>query len=49
MITLTIPNILGKSNGILKKGFDKTLKNTPTVREDLLKTSWESTKIALII
>ena len=51
MIKPTIINILGQPNGILdlKKGFDRTLKNISAVSEDLLRISWKSTKIALII
>ena len=51
MIKPTIINILGQPNGIvdLKKGFDKALKNTPVVSEDLLRIAWKCVKIPLII
>ena len=51
MIKLSTINILGQANGILdlRKGYDKTLKNTLSVTEDLLRIVWECTKIALII
>ena len=51
MINLTTINNLGYPNGILnlKKGYDKTLKNIPTVSEDLLRIVWwKYMKIALI-
>ena len=43
MIKLTIISILGYLNGImdLKKGFDKALKNIPTVIDDLQRIAWE--------
>ena len=49
MITLTIVNILGQPNDILdlKNGYNKTLKNIPTLGEDLLRIAYM--KIALII
>ena len=39
MINLTTINILGQPNIVLnlKKGFDKTLKNIPTVSEDWMR------------
>ena len=39
MIKLTIINILGQPDGILglKKRFNKTLENLPTISEDLLR------------
>ena len=42
MIKFTIINILGLPNCILdlKKGFDKSLKNTPAVSKDLLRIDW---------
>ena len=47
MIKLTIFNMLGQPDGILdfKKGFDKTLENTPAVSEDLRRIAgsvWKS-------
>ena len=51
MIKLIIINIVGQPNGILdlKKGFDKALKNKPSLSEDLLRIAWKCMKIALII
>ena len=51
MVKPTIINILGQPNDILdfKKGFDKALKNIPTVSEDLLRIAWKCMKIAVII
>ena len=51
MIYFTTINILGKRNVILnlKEGYDKTLKNIPTVSEDWLRIDWECMKIALIV
>ena len=51
MIKATIINILGQPNGIvdLKNGFYKSLKNIPTVSEDLLRIAWKFMKIALVI
>ena len=50
MIKLTSLNVLGQPNDILdlKKVFDKTLKNTSAVSEDLLRIAWKRMKIALI-
>ena len=45
-------NILEEPNVILnylKKGYDKTPKNIPTVSGDWLKIDWKCIKIALII
>ena len=51
MIKLTIANVLGQSNDILdlKKEYDETLKNIPTVGEHLLRITRRGMKIALII
>ena len=51
MIKMTIINILRQANGILdlKKGFDKTLKNAPTVSENLLRIGCKCITIELII
>ena len=51
MIKPSIMNILGQPNDIveLKEGFDKALKNTPAVSENLLRIAWKCMKIALII
>ena len=51
MIKFTIANIFRKLNDILdlKKIYDRTLKNIPTVGEVLLKIAWKCMKIALII
>ena len=51
MIKLTTISILGQPNVImnLKKVYDKTLKNIPTISKDLLRTVWKCMKIALII
>ena len=51
MIKLTIVNILGQPNGILdlKKGYDKTLKNIPTLVVDFLEIARKCMKVALII
>ena len=51
MIKATIINILGQPDDIakLKKRFDKALKNTPALSEDLLRIAWKCMKIALII
>ena len=51
MIQLKFINILGQLSGILglKKGYNKTLENIPTVSEDLLKIGWKCIKITQII
>ena len=51
MIKLTTINMLGQPNVFLnvKKGYDKILKNIPTLSEDLLKIVWKCMKLALII
>ena len=51
MINFTTINILGQPNLILKlkKEYDKTLKNMPTVSEDCLRIDWKCMTIALII
>ena len=51
MINFTAINILGQPNVILnlKKGYDKTLKNTPTVSEDWLRSDLKCMKIALMV
>ena len=51
MIKLTIVNILGYPNDILdlKKGYDKTLKNIPTLVVDFLEIARKCMKVALII
>ena len=33
----------------MKKGYDKNLKNIPTVYQDLLRIAWNCMKMALII
>ena len=50
MINSTTINILGQPNFNLdlKKEYDKTLKNIPTVTEDCLRIDWKCMKIALI-
>ena len=51
MINFTAINILGQPNVILnlKKEYDKTLKNKPTVSEDWLRSDLKRMKIALIV
>ena len=51
MIKLTIVDILGYPNGILdlKKGYDKTLKDIPTIGKDLLKIACKCMKITQIM
>ena len=51
MIKLTVINILEWHNKIwdLKKGYDKTLENIPTVSEDLLRIVWKSMETVLSI
>ena len=51
MINFTTINIVGQANFILdlKKEYDKTLKNIPTVSEDYLRIDWKCMKIALIV
>ena len=51
MIKLTATNTLRQPNVILnlKKGYNKTYKNIPTLSEDLLRIVWICMKIALII
>ena len=51
MINFTTISILGQPNFILnlKNGYDKTLKNIPTVSEDCLSIDWKCMKIALIV
>ena len=51
MNKLSIINILGELHNILdlKKGYDKTLKNIPTVTENLQRIAYAFMKIAMII
>ena len=51
MIKLTTVKIVRQPNGILdlKRGYNETCKNMPTVSEDLLRIVWKCMKIALII
>ena len=51
MINCTTISILGQPNVILnlKKGYDKTLRNIPTLSEDWLMIDWKCMKIALIV
>ena len=51
MIKLTIIDIFGEPHNILdlKKGYDKTLKNIPTVTENLRRIAYAFMKIAVII
>ena len=51
MINFTTINILGYPNFILdlKKEYDETLKNIPTVSKDYLRIDWKCMKIAMIV
>ena len=51
MIKLLRIIILGQSNSFLdlKKRYDKTFKNIPTVSEDFLEIIWKYMKTSLII
>ena len=51
MIKFTTVKIVGQPNGILdlKRGYNETCKNIPTVSEDLLRIVWKCMKIVRII
>ena len=51
MMNFATNNILGQPNFVLnlKKGYDKTVKNIPTVNEDCLRIDWKCLKIVLIV
>ena len=51
MINFTTIDILGYPNFILdlKKEYDETLKNIPTVSNDYLRIDWKCMKIAMIV
>ena len=51
MMKLTTVKIVRQPNGILdlKRGYNETCKNMPTVSEDLLSIVWKCMKIVRII